>query len=134
MKDEKRKTYIFKERNPSDNIYYFDLETKEIQQLTFLGEEKIVGVSVSPDNRYIVFNRCNSSDVENRIYELWIMDRLNPVEMWQVTEGGDHLNPDWSRVDVTVEPDNDDDNNSGKNSTGGGGGGGGCFTRTLQQP
>lgn len=127
--------FVKKGKTISDNIYYFDLETKEIQQLTFLGEEKIVGVSVSADNRYIVFNRCNSSDVENRIYELWIMDRLNPVEMWQVTEGGDHLNPDWSRVDVTVEPDNDDDNNSGKNSTGGGGGGGGgCFTRTLQQP
>lgn len=120
----------------SDNIYFFSLETKEIQQLSCLGYEEIDGLSVSPDNRYIVFNRCASSSDNHRFNELWIMDRLNPAEMWQVTEGGTHFNPDWSRVDVAVTPDDDDnnDNNDGSNNNNGGGGGGGCFTLASQHP
>jgi hypothetical protein len=105
----------------SNNPYHYDFNSKEIKKLTYMSSELIKNISVSPDSRHIVFSRC--FDYSN--CSLWIMDRLNPVEMWQVTEDGNIDTPDWSRVDI---PEN---NSTDNNSNSQGSDSGGCFIENL---
>jgi hypothetical protein len=72
------------------------------------------------------------------VSDSWIMNRLNPVEIWSITKGGIYRNPDWSRKEVSTENNHDNgnddvnpNNNNNDDNNGppgpGGGGGGGCF-------
>ena len=58
--------------------------------------EYVDNPSVSPDGTYIVFER--QSTLAPIQYNLWIIKRSSPTEMWAVTADGKSYNPDWSRV------------------------------------
>lgn len=72
--------------------------------LLYLPGEYALNPSVSPDGRYIVYERWDGVGQ----HDLWIVDRTNPVETWQVTSDGTSTDPDWSRRDpaaaVTPSP------------------------------
>jgi hypothetical protein len=59
--------------------------------------------SVSPDGQYVVFER-RTTGIAPIQYDLWIVNRSNPVEMWPLTSDGQSMNPDWSRVNPGETP------------------------------
>jgi hypothetical protein len=103
-----------------DNIYSYDLNTRESEQLTYFNEVLISNIRISSDSGHILFTRC--SDPSH--CSLWIMDRLNPVEMWPITDEGHIDSPDWSRVEVAGS-------NSQNNDSDDSGGSGGCFIKCV---
>jgi hypothetical protein len=120
-----------------DVIFYYDLNTGEKQRLTYFHKELIHELAVSPDGRYVLFE---FGDYDHT--DFWILDRLNPVEIWPANENGNCAYPAWSTKDVVIDGDDEttddenNDNNSDENSNtdgsdGGDGGGGGCFVSTL---
>lgn len=96
-----------------------------MQRLTYFGNEMIEGLSISPSGQYIVFELRNKLTPPYQS-DLWIMDRLNPVEMWPITASGDCTVPKWSPKAVSGAADGGGDGS-------GDGGGGGCFISTLDR-
>lgn len=56
-------------------------------------DEFVFNPSLSPDGDYIVFDWQTNVSPDRR--DLWIMDRSNPLEMWQLTDDGKSTNPNW---------------------------------------
>lgn len=113
---------------PDHNIYQYDLGTGQSRRLTYFRKELIEHLSISPDGRHVVFEKRDQ--ILNAGKDLWILDRLNPVEIWPITDSGRCRNPDWSRTDMVAgnEPgDPDSPDNPGNPDNPGGGSGGGCF-------
>ena len=138
-----------------DNIFHYDLTTGEKQRLTYFSREQIHELAISPDGRYVLFEFGDYAYTD-----FWILDRLNPVEIWPANENSNCAYPAWSPKDVvlnsdddTSDNDNDDENsdedgdtddsddgsendNGNENSDGddgsdgGDGDGGGCFVST----
>lgn len=124
-----------------EEIFQYDLASGESTRLTYFKDLVIDCLSVSSNGRHIVFEIQNRDSYPSTS-RLWVMDRLNPVEIWPITSDGSFINPDWSRTDVVLDedadpadddtPPNDDgdeDDDSGDDGGGssGGGGSGGCF-------
>lgn len=110
-----------------DNIFFYDLETEQMQRLTYFRNEDIESHSISPNGRYVVFEIRDFIPGKSSQSDLWIMDRLNPTDIWPITTIGNCTTPAWSPQDVP-------DDNNGNNSNGtaaGNGGGGGCFIQSL---
>lgn len=82
-------------------LYHYHLASAVITPIANFYNEYISNPSVSPDGRYVVFQW--QTGVSNR-HDLWILDRTNPVEMWQLTSDGQSTNPDWSRQDPPAPP------------------------------
>jgi hypothetical protein len=53
------------------NIFKYDLATKQITQLTFLQDDSVRGISISPDGQSIVLERVDEFDTTS---SLWIMN------------------------------------------------------------
>ena len=109
--------------------------TGQRQRLTYFHRDLIQNLSISPSGRHIVFELHDSVGEPYRS-DLWIMDRLNPVEIWPITNSGKCTTPNWSRRDVTISDAPGNGNtpaggntpgNASNTGSGGGGGGGGCF-------
>ena len=79
------------------DIYHFNLSDSTKTQLTVFYNESGIHPSPSPDGKYVVFERSTNEALPNQIRDLWIVNRTNPVEMWQLTTDGKSTNPDWSR-------------------------------------
>jgi hypothetical protein len=111
-----------------EEIFEYDLTNGKSTRLTYFKDLTIDTLSISPDGRHIVFE-IKEMDLYPVTSRLWIMDRLNPVEIWPITDGGNYINPDWSRKDVVLNdtPPDDDENEDNGNGRSGGGGSGGCF-------
>lgn len=111
-----------------DDIFQYDFATGQTKRLTYFKDLLIKGISVSPDGRHIVFELAEGITDPHR-NDLWIMDRLNPAEIWPITSSGNCSSPDWSRKDGVSDSDDNppgtDDDPPGNG--GGSGGGGGCF-------
>lgn len=112
------------------NIFQYDLASGEINRLTYLRNEFLTNLSISPDGRHIVFERHHQ--ILNPKRDLWIMDRLNPVDIWPLTENGKSGAPDWSRTTVKMPESNVPDDNPAPSdnpepSNPSNSGGGGCF-------
>ena len=114
-------------------LYQYNLASGEKQRLTYLRQEVMKHLAISPDGRHILIQMCRGH--ERSTCNLWMLDRTNPVEVWPVTESGHCIYPDWSRVDVPSPDGGGGDGGGGDDgnetpddsSSGGGGGGGGCF-------
>lgn len=83
-----------------DNIFFYDMESGESQRLTYFGSELVENLSVAPDGQHIIFERHD--DITDASKDFWIMDRLNPANMWRVTHTGNCSSPDWSRREVSM--------------------------------
>jgi hypothetical protein len=114
--------------SPNATIYFYDLGSGQMQRLTYFHGEVIERLSTSPNGQYIVFELRNRLNPPYRS-DLWIMDRLNPVEIWRITDSGNCTAPKWSPTDAPGATDGGGDGSS--DSGGGGGGGGGCFISAL---
>ena len=78
-----------------NDIFFADAQGQNQQRLTFFAAgERAERVSPSPDGSYLVFERKLGT-----VSSLWIMERANPANMWQLTAGS---KPDWSRVNPGV--------------------------------
>lgn len=109
-----------------DAIYQYNLASGQAERLTFFKDLLIDGVSVSPDGRHVVFELADEISDPKR-NDLWIMDRLNPAEIWPITSSGNCSTPDWSRKDVVLDNNNTDDNDGNNTNNHDDGGGSGCF-------
>lgn len=118
--------YVRDTASNNPNIFHYDLATGEIKRLTYFFYEHIQNVSVSPEGAHIVFEKCAGRNS----CELWVMDRLNPANMWQIIEGGYYSGPDWSLTDVSLAAPSNGQSNSGSGS--GSKGSGGCFIEILK--
>lgn len=85
-------------------VYTIDQQLRQYilsgNQDTLLAEfynEYVDNPSASPDGNYIVFQRQSTGATTQ--YDLWIINRTNPVEMWAVIDDGKSYNPDWSLAD-----------------------------------
>jgi len=76
-------------------LYHYNLASSTSTPIADFYGEYISNPSVSPDGRYVVFQWQTGTSNQ---YNLWIVDRNNPVEMWQLTSDGKSTNPDWSRA------------------------------------
>jgi len=81
-----------------NHLYEFALSSSQAITLATFYNEFVDHPSVSPDGQYVVFER-QTTGITPIQYNLWIMNRSNPVEMWPLTSDGQSTNPDWSRVD-----------------------------------
>ncbi len=85
-------------------IYEYDLSSSQVITLAQFFNEYVYNPSVSPDGNYVVFER---GTIQAPIqYDIWILNRSQPVEMWALTNDGKSQNPDWSRSDVPATPVN----------------------------
>jgi hypothetical protein len=77
-------------------LYQYTLSGNQVKTLAVFYNEFVANPSPSPtDGNYIVFER---QTIQAPIqYDLWIVNRTNPVEMWPLTEDGKSRDPDWSR-------------------------------------
>lgn len=92
--------YLEEDRVDEGIIMHYDLATGNKQRLTWFKNAKINDLAISPDGRYILFEWHDQ--IIHTTSDFWIMDRLNPVDMWQVTNTGNCRHPDWSRTEVTI--------------------------------
>jgi Tol biopolymer transport system component len=76
-------------------LYHYHLASSAGTPIANFYGEYISNPSVSPDGRYVVFQWQTGTSNQ---HDLWIVDRNNPVEMWQLTSDGKSTNPDWSRA------------------------------------
>lgn len=126
------------------NIFQYDLDSGQITRLTWFGSESVENVSISPDGRYIVFQQESNFGIDGPYdSDLWLLDRLNPIEMWKLTDSGNYQSPVWSPKDPVVlddDPVDDGDDDpaddgdvdpvaDGDDDTGDGDGG--CFITTM---
>ncbi len=85
--------YIF-----GNDIYSADAQGENRQLImSFPVGERALWASPAPDGTYLVFERQLGN-----VSTLWIMERTNPANMWQLTSG---TKPDWSRVNPSVPDD-----------------------------
>ena len=77
----------------SANIYRYDFASKRVTQVTKLQNEFARSFSISPDGRFVVFERCNSYE-EEKGCDLWItgVDGAKPHLLVK-----DGLRPSWGR-------------------------------------
>jgi TolB protein len=76
-------------------LYEYSLSSSQAISLAVFYNEYVANPSPSPDGNYIVFER---QTIQAPIqYDLWIINRANPTEMWPLTDDGQSQNPDWSR-------------------------------------
>jgi hypothetical protein len=108
-------------------IFQYDFDSMEIRRLTYFRREEIDHLGISPDGRYIAFQLHNDREVYDS--DLWIMDRLNPADVWPIPDSSHYRGCQWSPTDVasSANGNNNNPDNGGPVDTGGGGGGGGCF-------
>ena len=78
-------------------IYEYTLASSQIITLATFYNEYVDNPSVSPDGNYVVFERMTSG-ISPIQYDLWVLNRSNPVEMWPLTTDGRSFNPDWSQA------------------------------------
>jgi hypothetical protein len=78
-------------------LYEYTLASSRIITLATFYNEYVDNPSVSPDGNYVVFERMTTG-ISPIQYDLWVLNRSNPVEMWPLTTDGRSFNPDWSRV------------------------------------
>ena len=117
--------------NIDDNIFYYDFRTEQKLRLTYFRYEDIENLSISPNGQYVVFEMRKEAASIYHHSDLWVMDRLNPTNIWPITVSGNCTKPVWS---PTGGPDNNNGNNDDRNNAGGGGGGGGgCFVSNCFQ-
>jgi Tol biopolymer transport system component len=83
-----------------NTIHQYTLSTGQDTTLTTFYNEYVDNPSVSPDGQYVVFERQSTRAAPIR-YDLWILNRDKPVEMWALTEDGESQNPDWGRPEST---------------------------------
>ena len=77
-------------------LYQYTLSGSQVITLAVFYNEYVANPSPSPtDGNYIVFERQTTKAPIQ--YDLWIINRANPVEMWALTEDGKSRDPDWSR-------------------------------------
>lgn len=76
-----------------NEIHQYDIATGQDTTLADFQNEIVFNPSLSPDGDYIVFDWQTNVSPDRR--DLWIMDRSNPLEMWQLTDDGKSTNPDW---------------------------------------
>ncbi len=76
-------------------LYHYHLTSSTSTPIANFYNEYVFNPGVSPDGRYIVFQWQTGTSNQ---HDLWIVDRNNPVEMWQLTGDGRSTNPDWSRA------------------------------------
>jgi hypothetical protein len=76
-------------------IYEYNLSSSQIIALAVFYNEYVANPSPSPDGNYVVFERQTTQAPLQ--YDLWIINRANPAEMWPLTEDGKSRDPDWSR-------------------------------------
>jgi hypothetical protein len=79
-----------------DYIYEYTLASGQVITLATFHNEYVDNPSVSPDGDYVVFERLTTGGAPIQ-YDLWILKRSNPVEMWPLTSDGKSHNPDWSQ-------------------------------------
>jgi hypothetical protein len=79
-----------------NTLYQYNLSDSQVTTLAVFYSEFVANPSPSPtDGNYIVFERQTIQAPLQ--YDLWIVNRTNPVEMWALTEDGRSRDPDWSR-------------------------------------
>ncbi|MBN1886706.1 MAG: PD40 domain-containing protein [Thermoflexales bacterium] len=61
------------------NLYQYELASSQVVTLATLYNEYVSNPSVSPDGRYVAFERQSTGTPLQ--YELWILDRTNPVAL-----------------------------------------------------
>jgi hypothetical protein len=83
-------------------IHQYTLASSQDTVLAQFYNEYVDNPSVSPDGKYVVFERISTKAPLQ--YNLWVMNRSNPAEMWPVTENGRSRNPDWSRQNPSSTP------------------------------
>ncbi|MBN2006429.1 MAG: hypothetical protein JXA21_23960 [Anaerolineae bacterium] len=88
-------------------VYTIDRQLRQYiiasSQDTLLAEfynEYVGNPSVSPDGNYVVFQRQTTGSAPIQ-YDLWVVRRQMPTEMWPLSTDGRSYNPDWSRTDVS---------------------------------
>ncbi|KOR29553.1 hypothetical protein TI04_08335 [Achromatium sp. WMS2] len=85
--------------NDAQLIGRYNLQNNQYQYIyTLYGGERIDNLSLSPDGKYLVFERALGDGGSN----LWIMNVDKPSEQWQLTNDGHSRNPDWSRQNPVV--------------------------------
>lgn len=80
------------------NIFRFDLATKKLTQVTRLEKEFARSFSVSPDGRWVVFERGRSAD-EDAPADLWVVGTDGSEPRLLVKDG---LRPAWGRPSPTT--------------------------------
>lgn len=78
----------------NSKLYHYHLATNASTLIADFYNENVSNPSVSPDGRYVVFQWQTGTA---NVHDLWILDRLKPVERWRLTNNGRSINPDWSR-------------------------------------
>jgi len=76
-------------------IYEYTISSGQVITLSNFHNELVDNPSLSPDGQYVVFER-QTTGVTPIQYDLWILNRSDPVEMWKLTDDGKSQNPDWS--------------------------------------
>ncbi|MBN2004478.1 MAG: hypothetical protein JXA21_14075 [Anaerolineae bacterium] len=77
----------------------YTLATVSDKLLVEFYNEEVDNPSVSPDGTYVVFER-HTTAITPPQYDLWIVNRHTPAEMWALSTNGRSSNPDWSRTDL----------------------------------
>ncbi len=85
--------------NSGMDLYHYDFKSNTHTSLTYNMNEILGNPSVSPDGKYIVFERVIDNGEQQ---ELWVVDRANTARQWPLKQGDKFSVPDWSRVEPTV--------------------------------
>ncbi len=91
--------FLFTYGMPAFALGHYDFATQQATGLGQFANETISNLSVSPDGRYVVFERQLGTATD-----LWILDRNNPHLLWPLTEDGQSRNPHWSRAESSNPP------------------------------
>lgn len=86
------------------NLFLYRFAGGQLSQLTTLnlhrhtdqlalGIEPLGALAVSPDGKYVLFERSSPNVLNGR--DLWMLNLDNPVEVWPVTNDGRSAYPDW---------------------------------------
>jgi Tol biopolymer transport system component len=82
------------------NIFEYDLATGRITQRTNIDDQSVMGMAVSPDGQYILFERTTDPDLDPTS-SLWIMDR-DGLNMDKLAD--DAGRPAWGRTPAPLTP------------------------------
>lgn len=74
------------------DIYHYGLNSGQLSPLTDFWNESASNMTLSPDGKYIVFERHTENSERQ---DLWLMKSDDPTSMWQLTDNGQSANPDW---------------------------------------
>jgi Tol biopolymer transport system component len=78
------------------DLYQYDFAGRTVSRLTYFFHKAAAHPCLSPDGRYIVFER-RTLETEPVQRDLWILNRQRPTEMWQLTENGRSSHPVWGK-------------------------------------